>query len=368
MMPVVNCPNCRKTLRLPAGAQSIRCTTCNAVSRISNPTSFPPPLPSSSLPSPGPRSSYAPPPPPTGGSSPLVYSPALPSAHGPKRAVICGISYRDSCYELEGCIKDAKYMKYLLVNRFNFPESSILMLTDEETDPSKIPTIRNLRRAMTWLVHGCQPGDSLVFHFSGHGSQIRDIDGDEVDGYDETLCPLDFETEGMLVDDELNATLVRPLPCGARLHAIIDCCHSGTALDLPFVCRMDRNGRYGWEDHNPPSGIWKGTNGGEVISISGCDDHQNSADTSALAEVISAGAMTYSFIQAIERGAGATYGSLLNAMRNAIHNADTEIDGAPLTTLLIMLLTGGNEVRSLTQEPQLSSSEAFDVYSKPFYL
>lgn len=35
-----------------------------------------------------------------------------------------------------------------------------------------------------------------------------------------------------------------------------------------------------WEDHRPRSGIWKGTNGGEVISFSGCDDNQTSADTS----------------------------------------------------------------------------------------
>lgn len=41
-----------------------------------------------------------------------------------------------------------------------------------------------------------------------------------------------------------------------------------------------RNGKYVWEDHRPRSGVWKGTNGGEVISFSGCDDDQTSADTS----------------------------------------------------------------------------------------
>lgn len=79
-----------------------------------------------------------------------------------------------------------------------------------------------------------------MFHFSGHGSQQRNYTGDEIDGYDETLCPLDFETQGMIVDDEINETMVKPLPHGVRLHAIIDACHSGTMLDLPFLCRMDR--------------------------------------------------------------------------------------------------------------------------------
>lgn len=43
-----------------------------------------------------------------------------------------------------------------------------------------------------------------------------------------------------------------------------------------------RNGQYWWEDHRPPSGVWKGTHGGEAISFSGCDDHQTSADTSVI--------------------------------------------------------------------------------------
>ncbi|CAL9081282.1 unnamed protein product, partial [Musa textilis] len=112
------------------------------------------------------------------------------------------------------------------------------------TDPYKIPTKHNIRMALYWLVQGCQPGDSLVFHYSGHGSQQRSYHSDEVDGYDETLCPLDFESQGMIVDDEINATIVRPLPHGVKLHAIIDACHSGTVLDLPFLCRMNRK----WDD------------------------------------------------------------------------------------------------------------------------
>lgn len=281
-----------------------------------------------------------------------------------------GISYRNTKNELKGCINDAKCMKFMLINRFKFPESSILLLTDEETDPYKIPTKHNIRMAMYWLMQGCKSGDSLVFHYSGHGSQQRNYTGDEIDGFDETLCPLDFEKQGMIVDDEINATIVRPLPTGAKLHAIIDACHSGTVLDLPFLCRMDRSGRYAWEDHRPRSGTWKGTSGGEAISFSGCDDDQTSADTSALSKVTSTGAMTFAFIQAIEKGQGATYGSILNAMRSTIRKTDDELvaGGGVVTTLLTMLLTGGSASVGLRQEPQLSSNEPFDVYTKPFSL
>ncbi|KAL0321728.1 UNVERIFIED_CONTAM: Metacaspase-1, partial [Sesamum calycinum] len=292
-----------------------------------------------------------------------------PSAHGRKKAVIVGISYKFSRHELKGCINDAKCMKYMLINRFKFPESSILMLTEEETDPYRIPTKHNIRMAMFWLVQGCQAGDSLVFHYSGHGSQQRDYTGDEVDGFDETLCPLDFETQGMIVDNEINATLVRPLPPGVKLHAIIDACHSGTVLDLPYLCRMDRTGRYAWEDHRPRTGTWKGTSGGEAISFSGCDDDQTSADTAALSKVTSTGAMTFAFIQAIEKGQATTYGSMLTAMRSTIRRTDEDLGGSGgvVTTLLTMLLTGGSGV-GLRQEPQLSANEPFDVYAKPFSL
>lgn len=112
--------------------------------------------------------------------------------------------------------------------------------TEEEKDLSRIPTKQNIRYAMRWLVSGCQAGDSLVFHFSEHDMQKISHSGDEVDGLDEALCPLDFESQGKIVDNEINETIVRPLPKGAKLHAIMDACHSGTVLDLPFVCKMNR--------------------------------------------------------------------------------------------------------------------------------
>ncbi|KAI9080599.1 hypothetical protein K1719_037460 [Acacia pycnantha] len=410
---LVNCSNCRTPLQLPPGAQSIRCVLCHAVTHIAYPRAVPPQAPSSVPPSPN-------------WNAPSPYSGAPsgppPNAHGRKKAVIVSILYWGSRHELKGWINNAKCMRHLLISKFKFPESSILTLTEEETDPYRIPTKHNMRMAMFWLVQGCQPGDSLVFHYSGHGSQQRNYNGDEVDGYDETLCPLDFETEGVIVDDEINATLVRPLPRGAKLHALIDACHSGTMLDLPFLYKTIRSGHCVWEDHRPRTGVWKGSNGGEVISFSACDDHQTCTDKSALSKITSTGAMTFFFIQAIECGHGATYGSILNSMRTAIGNVGNnggsvgddvvktlvsilKAGGVDLAgNLVIMLLTGGIDIGGvddelvknlvsllltggvhvvkklvsmlltgssvfgggLKQEPQLTACEPFDVYAKPF--
>lgn len=115
-----------------------------------------------------------------------------------------------------------------------------VIVAEDEASPQRIPTKRNIRKAMRWLVEGNRARDSLVFHFSGHGSQQNDYNGDEIDGQDEALCPLDHETEGKIIDDEINRILVRPLVHGAKLHAVIDACNSGTVLDLPFICRMER--------------------------------------------------------------------------------------------------------------------------------
>ena len=61
------------------------------------------------------------------------------------------------------------------------------------------------------------------------------MDGDEDDGYDEVIYPVDFRTAGHIVDDEMHRIMVSPLQPGVRLTAIFDSCHSGSALDLPYL-------------------------------------------------------------------------------------------------------------------------------------
>lgn len=77
--------------------------------------------------------------------------------------------------------------------------------------------------------------------------------------------------------------------------------------------------------------------------------------TQALSKITSTGAMTFCFIQAIERSAqGTTYGSLLNSMRTTIRNTGNEGggiggSGGVVTTVLSMLLTGGSAIGGLRQ-------------------
>nr|GEV56024.1 hypothetical protein [Tanacetum cinerariifolium] len=202
----------------------------------------------------------------------------LPQVSGRKRAVLCGVTYNGHRKKLEASVQNVWSMQWLLVNKLGFPNDSIFILTEEELDRSKIPTKRNIQGALQWLVGGCQSGDSLMFYYSGHGCQVPDEDGDEIDGYDEALCPLDYKVAGLLLDDEINSTIVAPLPHGVTLHSVIDTCFSGTLLDLPFLCTMNQDGLYKWEEQQLS---YKGTRGGKAVCISACADNQNSADTSA---------------------------------------------------------------------------------------
>lgn len=114
-----------------------------------------------------------------------------------------------------------------------------MFYAEEESDPTRTPTRHNITMALKWLTKASQSGDSLVFYYAGHGSHVPDVNGDEKDGLDEALCPVDYSVSGKILDDEINRILVAPLPHGVTLHGIMDTCYSGTLLDLPFLCRVD---------------------------------------------------------------------------------------------------------------------------------
>lgn len=160
---------------------------------------------------------------------------------GRKKALLIGINYRGTRAELRGCENDVSNLsRYLLQTRgWNIRPEDMIVLTETNPNPLFHPTRQNMTNGMRWLSSGNQAGDSLLFHFSGHGGYQADKNGDESDGSDETIMPVDHARAGAIVDDELNALLVQPLAPGVRLTAIFDCCHSGSALDLPFTYYPD---------------------------------------------------------------------------------------------------------------------------------
>ena len=89
------------------------------------------------------------------------------------------------------------------------------------------------------MVNNTESGDCAFFHYSGHGGRVKDDDGDEEDGYDETLIPVDYQKAGQIRDDVVYSELVGRMPEGSTLTCLMDCCHSGTVLDLPYTFKAD---------------------------------------------------------------------------------------------------------------------------------
>uniref|UniRef100_A0A0D9VUS0 Peptidase C14 caspase domain-containing protein n=1 Tax=Leersia perrieri TaxID=77586 RepID=A0A0D9VUS0_9ORYZ len=299
----VRCRYCSASLPVMPGASAIQCAQCNGVTRVRRRHgggAVGPCRPVAALPMP---------------VAPMGGGGFFPQVRSKKRAVLIGITYagmRRGGGTLRGPVNDVKCMRYLLCEWFAFPNDSVLILTDEEKDPSRLATKENIRMAMHWLVQGCSYGDSLVFHFSGLGAQVADDDGDEVDGYDEAICPMDSFLQGPILDDEINEAIVRPLVHGAKLHAVVDAEHSST-----------------------------------------------------LPEASTVGAMTHSFIKAVECEPRATYGRLLTSMRAIMREGGVNCN--------LQLGPVGSPIRKVAnfsgvQEPNMSCSEMFDIYRKPFVL
>ncbi|XP_061364696.1 metacaspase-1-like [Gastrolobium bilobum] len=292
-------------------------------------------------------------------SSPLVAFSSSLSCRYNKRAVLCGVSYNKRKLRLKGTINDIKNMRELLIKNFKFPNECIRVLTEQEQNANLIPTKHNILESLRWLVKDCQEGDSLVFYFSGHGSQQPDFKEDEIDGFDETLCPVDFMNEGMIVDNDINSTIVWPLKNGVTLHAIIDTCHSGTILDLLYVY----NHEIGiWEDNKPPSKepIRKHTSGGVAICLSACEDSQTAADSTVFGGKGMNGVLTYLFTKTIREYPEITYGRLLEKMHEEIQ----KIKRSRCHNRILQRIFH----RRIAQDPLISSSEKFDVSTTIFTL
>jgi len=150
-----------------------------------------------------------------------------------KRALLIGINYRGQDGELGGCINDVKAVKKMLVNRFKYNPRRVLMLTD---DTKKKPTRRNILRYLRWFARKLRRGDTFYLHYSGHGSRAWDRQGDEPDRFDETIVPIDMKD---ITDDELNNLFLKRLRRGVKVFAVVDACHSGTAMDLPYNYRFE---------------------------------------------------------------------------------------------------------------------------------
>ncbi|MEG4352652.1 caspase family protein [Microcoleus sp. LAD1_D3] len=142
-----------------------------------------------------------------------------------KWALLIGINKYKYVRQLQGCMNDVELMTKILQENFGFLEAHITQLLDEQA------TRDNILTALQQLVERVGSDDIAVIHYSGHGSQMTDREGDKPDGMDETIVPWDsgrYPHENRdLTDDELYDWLLRLSEKTPYITLLFDSCHSG---------------------------------------------------------------------------------------------------------------------------------------------
>lgn len=252
-------------------------------------------------------------------------------SHTPvKLAVLVGINdYKSSSIsDLEGCVNDVESMKATLIGKFGFLEENITVLKDSAA------THKNIINAIQQkLIDRAQPGDIVVFHYSGHGSQMNDVpNGDETDNMDETIVPYDSRQGGVfdVTDDEMNGLLNKLSDKTKNITWILDSCHSGTGLKGTTA---GKERRIPADDRTPPAdppyalsqrGIGQGLNDIRMenvsyVLISGCLSKQSSFEH--YANGAEHGALTYFLTQELNKANhGVTYRDIMDLVKDKVHN------------------------------------------------
>ena len=128
-------------------------------------------------------------------------------AEAATRALLIAVNdyARESIPDLRGAVNDVQLIARTLQTRLGFDPAGITFLKDSQATRAAI------LEAIDDLVEKAEPGDRAYFHYSGHGSQAPDRNGDEEDQLDETIVAHDSRTPGVpdITDDELNARFAR---------------------------------------------------------------------------------------------------------------------------------------------------------------
>jgi len=210
----------------------------------------------------------------------------------------------------------------------------IKIITDKEAEKAGIIA------AIEDLTKRAGKDDIVVFHYSGHGQQIKDDNGDEYDGYDEALVPYDarlryepgvYEGQNHLRDDELDVLFNRireKLGENGNLLVILDACHSGTATrgmaksrgtmekmapnEYKPDSKEDESGMLAKSPSTSSRGV---ASLASMMVLSGASPEQLNYETRDESGN-SVGSLSYAFSRAVKKaGKESTYRGLFNAIK-----------------------------------------------------
>lgn len=106
---------------------------------------------------------------------------------------------------------------------------------------NRAATAQQIRKEIVHFISSCHSGDIVYLHFSCHGQPVEDLNGDEKDGWDEALVPINaqkvyqekkYTGENHIIDDELNGylrSLRTKVGTTGFVYVVIDACHAGSS-------------------------------------------------------------------------------------------------------------------------------------------
>jgi hypothetical protein len=231
-----------------------------------------------------------------------------------KHALCIGINQYGGGSNLEGCVNDAHDWGELLAD-LGF---DVQLLLDRDA------TAACIGEAFRATLARAQAGDLVAITYSGHGSQVPDLEADEPDRLDECWCAADIlRTPAGYITDDTIARWLSGRPAGVNVVVISDSCHSGTVArgfcaprvrTLPPAAFLpsDRAARVGVSTRAP-----RGETRYPAILLAGCQDEEYSYDAAFLGRPN--GAFTRAAIDSWSEGL--TYAEWMTAIRKVLPNA-----------------------------------------------
>lgn len=129
--------------------------------------------------------------------------------------------------DLNGCVNDVKSYEAVLEKNYGVKKDNIKMVLDKDASED------GFVKGMTWLLKTAQPGDQVLFFYSGHGTQYKS--DKEEDGTEEAIVLGDMTLVQGSLFNKIAQTLSK-----AGMHAtfVFDSCYSGgmsrTLASQPF--------------------------------------------------------------------------------------------------------------------------------------
>lgn len=186
-----------------------------------------------------------------------------------------GFNYPNTANALNGCWNDARMMRSV-ARSMGYRNNRVLL---DRQPFSKARVMNEIRQLV-----GKPNGSQLFLTYSGHGTSLAaGTDKHEKDGKNEALVL----SNALLTDGEF-FQLIKRLPRRSRLFIVLDCCHSGTGCDLPYI--LDAGRRAAWKLDRGDTIL---RNKNFIGMLSGCKDAQYSYERGTGGKV--RGALTLAF-------------------------------------------------------------------------